>query len=276
MKNIVICAAVIALLPNMANAASCSTCPIKFPDDASADEVTWIKSGNYYTTQAKFPTASSIYTGVCETSCYGTSESYSTAYTCGRGYATMNTSSGSSGYLTHITGYGYPETRAYNATGYFACVICPHGSYSAYYGQVNCTLCSGGYTTTGNGGYSCSYTCPGYNYTETWESPSWVSGKNSSVSNICVATKCKAGAYLNGTKCTACTAGTYNPNAGATSSSACIACPAATGIYTDAARTTLAVATSAAGTGSSSGCYLAPGTYYDNSGSFEITENCSY
>ena len=89
--------------------------------------------------------------------------------------------------------------------------------------------------------------------------------------------QCPTGQYSdqneNG-KCKSCPAGTYNSRSGMTSSSACITCPKATDVWVDSGRTTLAQGTSTAG---STTCWLAPGTYYDETGQFEITDNnCTY
>lgn len=57
----------------------------------------------------------------------------------------------------------------------------------------------------------------------------------------------------------------------------CTRCPEADNIYTDAARTTRARGTSAAGAINASECFLAPGTYYDASGQFTLESNlCTY
>ncbi|MBR4859897.1 MAG: hypothetical protein IKV10_01195 [Alphaproteobacteria bacterium] len=269
MKHLILIVAVIMAIPRIANAASCSTCDVLYKERPP----TWTNTGtsfgsgygNYYTTMGKPPTASSTYTGVCETACYGTT--YVNVYTCRPGYKTVST--GGDGYYGDVNN----ETKVYTSTSGFVCTICPHGSYSGSYGAPECTLCPGGYQTTGSGNTSCSTVkCTGYDYTETWATPSWDSTK-SKVNNLCTATKCKAGAYLDGTKCTPCPAGTYNPDAGATSSSACKTCPSATDIYTNSARTTLAVGTSAQG---STSCYLEAGTYYDTKGPFEYSSDCPY
>lgn len=267
MKHILPVAALIATLPTLANAGYCNTCTIQF----TADGPTWTDSGistsggrNLYTTQGRLPTAASTYTGVCETSCYGTT--YTDVYTCPPGAYTRT--NGVSGYIISTT-YG---GTAYATSSGIYCYACPYGSYSGAYGQASCTLCPAGYYTTGSGAHSCStYKCSGYNYTETWATPAWSDSTQKSVSNVCVATKCTAGAYLNGTKCTPCAAGTYNPTAGATSADACLPCPSPTNIYTDQSLTTLATPTSDAG---STSCYIATGTYYDETGQFEITDNC--
>ncbi len=270
MKHIILTAVITMAIPRIANAAACSTCDVSYKEN----NPTWTSTGTsygsgygtYYTTMAKPPTASSTYTGVCETACYGSN--YVSVYACNPGY--YHQSTGSSGYY----GDNNNETTVYTSTSSFVCNRCPHGSYSQLYGQTYCYLCPGGYMTTGPGAQDCStYKCSNYDYTESWATPSWANGYNTSVNNLCVATKCKAGAYLNGTTCTPCPAGTYNPNAGATSSSACISCPSATNIYMDSARTTLAVGTSAKG---STSCHLSAGTYYDVKGQFEYSADCPY
>ena len=273
MKNIVVCAAVIALLPNLANAYACDTCRTKFSSGGTTPA--WTSTGTtsgeglIYTAQGRLPTASSSYIGTCEVSCYADNDA--AVYTCGLGYRIV--SSGASGYYDHT---GNTNTRIYGSKSGIYCYKCPNGSYGSLYGQVRCTLCPAGYMTTGPGQSDCStYKCSGYDYTAAWETPSWANGAvNTTVENLCKATACKAGAYLSGTKCVACPAGTYNSRSGMTSSSACITCPKATDVWVDSGRTQLAQGTSTAG---STTCWLAPGTYYDKTGQFKITDNnCTY
>lgn len=270
MKPIILIAVISITIPHVANALSCAECDVVFHPTSTSWTDTGTSGGsgygNYYKKQGRTPTNSSSYYDTCETTCY--EPNYVDVYTCSPGH--RPTSTGGSGYY----GDWQKKTRVYTSTSYFVCNRCPHGSYSTAYGQMYCTLCPGGYTTTGSGSSNCSTAkCSGYEYTETWETPSWSNGSNTTVNNLCKATKCKAGAYLNGTTCTPCPAGTYNPNAGATSSSACISCPTATNIYTDSARTKLAVGTSVAGSAS---CHLSAGTYYDATGEFEYSSDCSY
>ena len=270
MKQIILITMVGMAVPHIANAYSCSTCDVAYETSSPTWTNTGTSSGSgygtYYTTTARTPTASSTYYGVCETSCY--ESTYVNVYTCSPGYRPAST--GATGYY----GNESRTTTVYTSTSHFVCPACPHGSYSYEYGQNYCTLCTGGYMTTGSGASTCStYKCSGYDYTETWATPSWANGTNTSVNDLCTATKCKAGAYLNGTKCTPCPAGTYNPDAGATSSAACMSCPTATDIYTDSARTKLAVGTSTSG---STNCYLRAGTYYDAMGQFEYSADCPY
>ncbi|MCM1294356.1 MAG: hypothetical protein NC311_02235 [Muribaculaceae bacterium] len=56
----------------------------------------------------------------------------------------------------------------------------------------------------------------------------------------------------------------------------CNRCPEWTGIYTDAAHTLTAAATSGNGRLVITGCYIPAGTYYDATGTFTLTSNCTY
>lgn len=71
-----------------------------------------------------------------------------------------------------------------------------------------------------------------------------------------------------------CAAGYYGSSTNGTSG--CTQCPQWTGVYTNSGKTTLARGTSSAGTTAITGCYVAPGTYYDATGTFKITSNCAY
>lgn len=56
----------------------------------------------------------------------------------------------------------------------------------------------------------------------------------------------------------------------------CNKCPDVTNVYTNAARTIKASATSAAGTSVVMGCYIPAGTYYDETGTFTISGPCGF
>ena len=71
-----------------------------------------------------------------------------------------------------------------------------------------------------------------------------------------------------------CAAGYYGSSTNGTSG--CTQCPQWTGVYTNSGKTTLARGTSSAGTTAITGCYVAPGTYYDATGTFKTTTNCAY
>ena len=263
-------ATAITIPPSIADTL-CNTCAVNYQGTSTP---TWTKTsiqsstgGYYYTTKGRLPTRNAYYSDACLASCYPSD--YSDIYTCGPGYRVAST--GASGYKGSNK-VGEENTRVFGGTAGFVCIICPHGAYSNIYGQEQCKLCPAGYQTTGSGGTDCYAKCSGYDYTETWATTS-LSSNGDSVANVCTATKCKAGAYLNGKVCTACPAGTYNPSAGATSSSACKTCPTPTDVYTDAARTVQAQATSDTG---GTYCYLPPGTYYDETGSFTVSSNCPY
>ncbi len=60
------------------------------------------------------------------------------------------------------------------------------------------------------------------------------------------------------------------------SSISCQDCPAVTDVYTDAALTTLATTTSPGASIGVESCYLPAGTYYNASGTFEMTSKCDY
>ncbi|MCM1294252.1 MAG: hypothetical protein NC311_01670 [Muribaculaceae bacterium] len=85
---------------------------------------------------------------------------------------------------------------------------------------------------------------------------------------------CRAGYYLSGEKCIACDAGTYKSDSGTATS--CTPCPTWSGVYTTSAKTTLVRGTSSAAATAITKCYVAPGTYYDTTGTFKITDNCPY
>lgn len=58
--------------------------------------------------------------------------------------------------------------------------------------------------------------------------------------------------------------------------SGCSLCPEWTGVYTNSARTTNVRGTSSVGTTEITGCYVASGTYYDVTGTFNTNGNCPY
>lgn len=132
--------------------------------------------------------------------------------------------------------------------------------------------------------------------TELWYERTWV---NSSVCSTVSTYRCRSGYYGTatgaGTGCTKCPdnatcPGGKNPSRfgcnisyykSTSSATSCSRCPTATNIFINSAKTVRAVGTTAEitydGTGSTL-CYLPTGTYYDNTGTFQITTNqaCYY
>lgn len=72
-----------------------------------------------------------------------------------------------------------------------------------------------------------------------------------------------------------CAAGYYGNTSG-TLRADCNQCPNWKEIYTSPDLTGVPRGTNSAGTTTITGCYIAPGTYYDDTGRFKINSNCSY
>lgn len=71
-----------------------------------------------------------------------------------------------------------------------------------------------------------------------------------------------------------CAAGYYGTSTNGTSG--CTQCPEWTNVYTTSARSTKVRGTSNAGATAMTECFVAPGTYYDVSGTLKISSNCPY
>lgn len=207
MKKYLLITVMGVVLPCGANAAtSCSTCPITYPSGSPVWSDSGVKSasgGTIYVAQARVPDINKTYGDTCAASCY--SGGYINVYTCGTGRRVVSTGNGTM-YSSVVDGSTISLTTS---TGALDCVMCPHGSYNVVYGAPACTLCAGGYQTTGGGGSNCSAVkCPGFAYTAGWAVPSWADTNKTVVSGLCTPTACTAGAYMKASGssyvCTAC------------------------------------------------------------------------
>ncbi|MBD5400807.1 hypothetical protein HDR61_03640 [bacterium] len=158
-----------------------------------------------------------------------------------------------------------------------------------YYKVINCTSCKGSYTKQTHSSTtepicpnitttSCDYcTC---SCQTTWTTSGANTGYERRTHNGSSACDCSGSTA----KCTVttmeyrCAAGYYG-TANSTGTSGCTRCPAATNVFTNSAKTTKAQGTTNdGGRELLSSCYLAPGTYYDNTGTFMIPsgKTCPY
>lgn len=71
-----------------------------------------------------------------------------------------------------------------------------------------------------------------------------------------------------------CAAGYYGSSKNGTSG--CTRCPTLSGAYITSSLSSHVVGTSAAGSERITNCYIKSGTYYDSTGTFKMTANCSY
>ncbi len=191
------------------------------------------------------------------------------------------------------------NTGSIITNGNFAPANCASVSDNCYDNTriYTCNTCNSGYTRTkqtitvsgcfntiayyncvkesDDGGTDCDGTC------EDCESTDWNTlsdGYQSRTTKTCntrtcvcssdISHRCATG-YYGTAKMTSCQAGT---NGWTCNTTDCQRCPAATGIYTNSARTVQAYGTVLAGNGNEkTDCYLPAGTYYDATGSFEKT-----
>lgn len=131
-------------------------------------------------------------------------------------------------------------------------LFCPNITYQTC-GDCDCySLCGGGWKSTGTAGHEKDL----YTY------------KCNCRTNTCLSND-KTYHYR-------CAAGYYGKSVGGTSG--CTQCPTWSGVYTNAARTTIARGTSIAGSNSDvTSCRFTTGTtYYDVTGTFTLGSNCSY
>lgn len=138
-------------------------------------------------------------------------------------------------------------------------VICKEPcAVGTYKNGANCTACTGNKTTASSGATS-----------------------------ISACNRCKSGYYMTGSTCTACPANASCPTGSTTFScndgyykngTSCAGCTIPSDIKTTAgAKLTLGTnIKTGGGATAQSACYIAPGTYKDNSGQFNISSNCKY
>lgn len=123
-----------------------------------------------------------------------------------------------------------------------------------------------------DGGYCNGTSCVACQSCSNCTSTSWAALRTGYESRIEKSCSC-SGTCSSSTKYR-CAAGYYGSSTNGTSG--CTQCPTWTGVYTNSGRTVEARGTSTAGTTAITGCYVAPGTYYDATGQFTLTANCDY
>ena len=193
---------------------------------------------------------------------------------------------------TNFGWYPSADPLSRNCASYSA--ACVHYDKAAGSSVATCTACNPGYeiTQASSGITACSMLEDGsdqapssgrYNYTyctkncnsTTCAPTSWTAlrtGYETRTNRTCSATGTSG--TCNSTTQYRCAAGYYGSSTNGTSG--CTQCPQWSGVYTNSGKTTLARGTSSAGTTAITGCYVAPGTYYDATGTFKTTSNCAY
>lgn len=115
------------------------------------------------------------------------------------------------------------------------------------------------------------YTCVAKTCTDCTSDSDWSSagtGYHKKTTATCNAGVCtKTTAYR-------CASGYYGSSTNGTSG--CTKCPTWSGVYSNSGKTTEANAYSTVGTTGITGCMIIPSTYYDASGTFSLTNPCSY
>lgn len=161
--------------------------------------------------------------------------------------------------------------------GVASCSECAPG-YAMVQGRTGITACSiyadGTGADSGASAYDYTYCTKNCN-TSTCTSDNWSSlrtGYESRIYRSCSATGTSG--TCNSSIQYRCAAGYYGSSSNGTSG--CTQCPTWSGVYTNSGKTTLARGTSSAGATAITGCYVAPGTYYDATGTFKTTSNCQY
>lgn len=161
--------------------------------------------------------------------------------------------------------------------GVVSCKNCNPG-YELKMGNSNISACSdnsSGYDDAGGiNSYDYTYCTKNCNST-TCVSSAWTAkgtGYQTRTYRYCSATGTSG--TCNSSTQYQCATGYYGSSSNGISG--CTQCPTWNGVYTDSAKTTLVRGTSNAGTTAITGCYIAAGTYYDASGTFNTTGSCSY
>lgn len=138
-----------------------------------------------------------------------------------------------------------------------------------YGGIISCTRCKSGATRTKATFQVASGCSATYYYCKCNCSTSdWGAGNTGYQKRTVCNTDCSTTTEYR------CAVGYYGTSSNGTSG--CALCPEWSTVYTTSARTTKVRGTSPVGTTAITGCYVAPGTYYDRYGTFKITGNCPY
>lgn len=164
-----------------------------------------------------------------------------------------------------------------NGTSVATCTACNPG-YELAQGSAGITACSrledGSDEAPSAGRYNYTYCTKNCNST-TCAPTSWTAlrtGYETRTNRTCSTTGTSG--TCNSTPQYRCAAGFWGSSTNGTSG--CSQCPPWTGVYTNSAKTTEVRGTSPAGTTAITGCYVAPGTYYDATGTFKTTSNCAH